>query len=65
MDLSTVAVSAVVGAGVAIATYLATDKLKQADAQVQQALAQGYYNGRESILQHWQMPADARDLTER
>lgn len=62
MDLPTVAVSAVVGAVVAVGTYVVTDKLKEANARVQEAARQAYYDGRESVLQHFQMPADAREF---
>lgn len=63
MDLPTVAVSAVVGAAVALGTALIRDHLKEANANAQTALERGYYQGRESVLQSFQANVEPQDFT--
>ena len=64
MDITTVVVSATVGAGVAIGTFLAADHLAKAKAEAQTALERGWHQGRESILQHFQQSVDPQDFTQ-
>lgn len=64
MDITTVAVSAVVGAAVAIGTKLITDQVEKAKAEIHQAQVHGYYQGRESIIQESFRNVEPRDFTQ-
>lgn len=63
MNVTTVAVSAVVGAAVALGTKLITDQIDKAKAQVDQARTYGFYEGRESLLQQSFQNVEPNDFT--